>query len=67
MKPPCVRCGKPSDDDHHIRGRAGTLKKDKRFIVRLCRGCHNWAHTHITEARKLGLFCAVGKWNTPEK
>jgi hypothetical protein len=63
----CLRCRKPATELHHGRGRLGELLMDQNYWLPLCRVCHNWAHTHIDEARKVGLICAMGQWNTTER
>ena len=35
---PCVKCGKPSNDRHHING--NTLDNRPENILTLCRRCH---------------------------
>ena len=65
---PCDRCGAWRKlDEHHTRGRAGSLRDDPRFKRNLCRDCHRWVHDHPEAAREGGWFCAVGSWNTPPK
>ena len=65
--PLCVRCGKKATDIHHTRGRLGELLTDMRHWRSLCRVCHQWAHQNIAEARKVGLICEKGKWNSVDK
>lgn len=62
----CARCGSKRRklDGHHTRGRLGKLKNNMKYIVLLCRQCHNWTHSNIASARKSGLICAKGLWNT---
>lgn len=60
-------CLKKATDLHHCRGRIGTLLTDERFWKVLCRTCHNWVGDNPTEARRLGLLCEPGEWNTPVK
>jgi 5-methylcytosine-specific restriction endonuclease McrA len=56
----CGMCGKflpvAAGDPHHIRRRSqgGTDTVDN--LVLLHRECHRWVHTHIAEARELGLL-----------
>ena len=58
-------CKKPTTDVHHSRGRAGSLLLDKRFWIPLCREHHDWVGVNMGAARKLGLLCETGLWNTP--
>lgn len=51
---------------HHVRGRIGSLLCDTRFFKATCFQAHHWIGHHPQEARKLGLLCELGKWNTPE-
>ena len=63
-------CGQAShlcEDVHHTRGRAGTLLLDERFWLPVCRGAHRFIQENPAEARRLGLLCGVGQWNTPVK
>lgn len=39
---PCVRCGRPADDPHHIFGSSGSLKSSDYHTVPVCRECHNF-------------------------
>lgn len=48
---------------HHIRGRLGTLKFDKRFWCPTTMENGLWPHRNIAEARKLGLLAQAGDWN----
>lgn len=54
-----------SCDVHHMRGRAGSLYLDERFWLPVCRGCHDWIHKHMDEARQKGFLCQTGEWNVP--
>lgn len=68
----CKRCLSldrfiPATDLHHSRGRLGKLLLDTRFWVALCRTCHRWCHDNPAAARKVGLMCKKGLWNTPHK
>ena len=57
-------CGSKANDCHHKLGRAGKLILDERYWVPVCQTHHEWIHTHPEAARKVGLLCAVGKWNS---
>jgi hypothetical protein len=59
---PCAP-GTPSQDVHHKRGRIGRLLCEVNHWLPVCRGCHDWIHKNIEEARKLGLICEPGQWN----
>lgn len=48
---------------HHMRGRAGTLLRDKRFWLGVSKAGHRWIHSHVAEARRRGWICAAGQWN----
>ena len=57
-------CTRRADDNHHSRGRIGTLLLDQRFWVPVCRQHHDWIGAHPAEARALGLIAPLGQWNT---
>lgn len=57
----------PTTSVHHSRGRASTLLLDQRFWKAACDECHDWIHQNPSLAQSLGLFCAMGKWNSPPK
>jgi hypothetical protein len=61
----CKRCGKPSTEIHHSRGRIGRLLLMEEHWVALDRCCHNWVGDNPVEAREAGLLCELGQWNTP--
>ncbi len=52
-------------DIHHTRGRAGSLLTDRRYVIAVCRACHNWIGEHPAEARRKGWIAEAGKWNDP--
>lgn len=58
---------KASTDVHHTRGRAGTLLIDKRFWKAVSREGHNWINANPLDARKRGLICERGLWNSPPR
>jgi len=61
----CAGCHTAASTEiHHHRGRLGVLKLDERFWVPICRKCHDRVGAEPEWARKQGLLCAVGKWNT---
>lgn len=53
-------------DVHHLRGRIGKLLCEQRYWLPLCRPHHDWVGRNPEEARKMGLLCEKGKWNTYE-
>jgi hypothetical protein len=61
IKQPCLVCGRPPSDPHHLRfaqSRALGRKVSDEFTVPLCRGHHRELHRHGDEAgwwEKLGL------------
>jgi hypothetical protein len=45
---PCVMCGAPADDPHHLKGvgnlsGAGLTAPDT-YLMPMCRGCHTYIH-----------------------
>ena len=54
--------GLPVDDVHHMRGRSGTLLRDKRFWLAVSRPGHDWIERNKEAARELGFLCARGLW-----
>lgn len=46
----CQRCGASADDAHHVTYGA---YKDDRYLVALCRPCHEWAHKNKKEGQAL--------------
>jgi len=60
--PTCHHCGKKSQDPHHLRGRIGSLLTDTRYLIALCRKCHDFVGANPAKARELGLLCEYGKW-----
>lgn len=51
----CERCGLPSEELHHKRGRVGADLTDATHFAALCRACHRWAGEHPTDAIRLGI------------
>lgn len=45
---PCVICGAPADDPHHLKGvghlSGGGLTAPDTYLMPTCRGCHNSIH-----------------------
>jgi len=58
-----VFAGKPSSQVHHSRGRLKALLLDERFWVPVSAEGHQWIHSHVAEAMRLGLMASRGKWN----
>jgi hypothetical protein len=58
----CFRCGGPGSDWHHRRSRR--VRAGHRHCacngVLLCRTCHSWAHSEVSEAQAAGLI--VSQW-----
>ena len=48
---------------HHVRGRLGKLLLDQMYWLPVSAEGHQWIHSHIQEARKMGYICAKGSWN----
>ncbi len=49
---------------HHQRGRLGNLLCAVEFWLPVCPFHHRWIHENVTAARRMGLICDLGKWNT---
>jgi|31_taG_2_1085359.scaffolds.fasta_scaffold04746_5 hypothetical protein len=52
-------CGRPTQDVHHMRGRAGLLLLEERWWLPVCRAHHDWIHKYPEEARIMGW---LGPW-----
>jgi len=65
----CAKCGsKHNLAVHHKNGRLGALLTYTPLFIALCPKCHDWVHNRNPEgARKLGLLCERGCWNTMPK
>jgi hypothetical protein len=51
----CEICGNRRELDlHHKAGRIGKLISDKEHFIAICRECHNYIHSHPSEARRNG-------------
>ena len=63
------RCCKdvPASECHHSRGRRGDLLLAERFWIAVCSDCHQWIHNHMAEAKRRGLVCEAGQWDTMPK
>lgn len=65
MRPPCLRCGRPSKEDHHLTPRDENGERpDPQLTAPLCLSCHNREHNQL---RVLGLQSAPGGLTTPER
>lgn len=64
----CHRCLKekeirvPLQDNHHIRGKLGSLLCDIRFFMSVCRGCHDWIDANRKLADEQG-YLDLTNWN----
>src|SRR5690349_9596322 len=72
LQPECQCCRRifgrkpaPATEVHHSRGRVASLLLDERFWIAACGKCHDWCHANPSTAREKGLFCDLGKWNSP--
>lgn len=67
--PECVveNCRNATQDVHHTRGRVGSLLTDWRYWLPVCRRCHEWIQQNPRSAREVGLLCATGWWNVPNR
>lgn len=57
--PTCQACtveSIPSTEVHHKKGRTGKNYLDTSTWIAVCRGCHEWIHSHPSQARLLGLL-----------
>lgn len=45
-----------STDVHHTKGRLGGNYLDETTWLAACRRCHDWIHTHPSEARAAGVL-----------
>lgn len=60
----CIVTGKPATDIHHTRGRRGDLLCLSILWLPVIRSVHDWIADNPDLARKAGLLCPAGKWNT---
>lgn len=67
----CVKRGslfpKRATQNHHRRGKVGSLLCDTRFFTAVDFDCHGWIHDHPAEARALELLAEAKDWNVPLK
>ena len=55
--PVCQICNNArSTDCHHSFGRIGNLLNETDHWFAVCRSCHNWVHSHPSEARRQGYL-----------
>jgi hypothetical protein len=54
---------KAATQNHHKRGRLGTLLLDKRFWIAVSQEGHDFIHNNVSKAMKLGLLAAKGYWH----
>lgn len=50
------RCSHNATDVHHKNGRTNERLNDEEHWLSVCRGCHDWIHSHPEEARQLNLL-----------
>src|SRR3954454_16196616 len=65
MKPPCLRCGRPAAEEHHLSGSDETGSHiDPELVVWLCPPCHRGDHNtrHILDLEKVS-----GTLSVPER
>lgn len=54
-RPKCEKCKtKKAQDVHHVHGRLAGAYLNTATWKALCRGCHDWIHSHPGEARRTG-------------
>ena len=53
--PLVLACRQEMADVHHTKGRVGDLYTDTRWMVGLCRSCHDYVEAHPEWAREVGL------------
>src|SRR5207253_3439049 len=51
-----IGCPNHSSQIHHAKGRRGTLLRNQKYWWPLCAAHHAWVHSHMKQARKLGLI-----------
>lgn len=65
-------CNRPTEDCHHSRGKTGILLLVEEAWKPVCRACHDkvrasgdgGATQGVDWARRMGILCAPGQWNT---
>ena len=62
--PVCQRCGAQTQDAHHV---AYGAYKDDRYLVALCRPCHQWAHANKRGWQALMMGIAEENYKTYTK
>ena len=48
-------CMNHSIEVHHMRGRVGAMLTDPRYLIAICRRCHDWIHSNMKASRALKL------------
>ena len=51
-----IDCLNRSTEIHHLRGRAGNLITDERYLLAICRDHHRFIHDNPKKARAMGLL-----------
>lgn len=60
----CVRCGQTAVHTHHRKLRSQGGGDEPANLIRLCLGCHTWAHSNPADAYASGYL--VKSWQNPE-
>lgn len=60
-------CTYHTQELHHFRGRNGSLLRDKRFWMPVCKACHAYLHAHPTFARESGYLASATDFNRSQK
>jgi hypothetical protein len=65
MNPPCIRCGRRGEEEHHITARDDHGEHlDEDLLVWLCKPCHKHSHNTL---RILELDRSGGPLSVPER
>lgn len=54
-------------ENHHTKGRAGSLLMDERHWLAVSKWGHRVIHAFPAEARAHGWICEKGAWNVPDR
>lgn len=50
-----IYCQGMATDIHHTNKRYGERLNDRRYFKLVCRGCHDWIHSHPRLSKELGF------------